>query len=176
MELTRKQKATKYFCYCLIIIFADLLQNTSGLFPQVFGARCLLLLPLAIILTIGEDILDGTLLGLFAGLLWDLTGSVHLGFNCIFIAAICFLSCSFVNFLARDTFITNLFSSAVAIALYCLLYWLFFIIIKGVDGGEMTILSFYIPCTVYTIVITPLLWLIIRPIKMKLNHEKRHDF
>lgn len=176
MELTRKQKATKYFFYCLMIIAADLLQNTPGLFPQIFGARCLLLIPIAIILTIGEDAFVGTLFGLFTGLLWDLTGAVHLGFNCIFIAVICFLSCAFVNFIARDTLITNIFSSAIAIALYCLLYWLLFIIIKGVDGGEMTLFSFYIPCAVYTIAVTPLLWLIIRPLKMKLNHETKHDF
>lgn len=176
MELTGTQKTIKYFCCCLIILLADLLQNTPGLFPEIFGARCFLLLPVSVILAMGENVMAGSLLGLFAGLLWDLTSAVHMGFNCIFIAVICFLSSALVTYIARDTFITNMISSAAAIILYCFIYWLFFIIIKGVDGGELTLFSFYIPCALYTAVLTPVLWLILRPVKMKLNHEKRQDF
>ncbi|MGN1202291.1 MAG: hypothetical protein ACI4RF_03280, partial [Eubacterium sp.] len=175
MELTRKQKTIKYFCYCLIILLADLLQNTDGLFPQIFGARCFLLLPVAIILAMGEDFFAGALLGLFAGLLWDLSGAVHLGFNCIYITIVCFLSAALVTYIARDTFITNMISSAAAIILYCLFYWLCFIIIKGIEGGEMTLFTFYIPCAVYTGVLTPVLWLLLRPIKRKLNHELKQN-
>lgn len=175
MELTGKQKTIKYFCYCLLIILADLLQNTAGLFPEIFGARCFLLLPLAVILSMGEDVTAGTLLGLFAGLLWDLTGAVHLGFNCIYIAAVCFLSSALVTYIMRDTFITNMISSGAAIVFYCLLYWLFFIIIKGVDGGELTLFSFYIPCAVYTAALTPVIWLVLRPVKRRLNREKQQN-
>jgi rod shape-determining protein MreD len=176
MELTRKQNVIKYVCYCLIILVVDLLQNTGGLFPEIFGARCFLLLPLVIILSMSEDVFAGTMLGLFAGLLWDLTGAVHLGFNCIFIAVMCFFSSALATYITRDTFITNMISSAIVITLYCLMYWLFFIIIKGVDGGELTIFSFYIPSGIYTAVLTPVLWLILKPIKMKLNHEKEQNF
>lgn len=176
MELTRKQKTIKYLCFCLIILLADLLQNTAGLFPQIFGARCFLLLPVAVILAMSEDVFGGTLLGLFAGLLWDLSAAVHLGFNCIYIALICFLSSALVTYIARNTFITNMISSAVTIILYCIIYWLCFIIIKGVDGGEMTLFSFYFPCAVYTGVLSPVIWLILTPIKRKLNHEKKQDF
>lgn len=176
MELTKKQKTTKYFCYCLIIMLADLLQNTAGLFPQVFGTRCFLLLPIAIILAMGEDVLAGAFIGLFAGLLWDLTAAVHLGFNCIYITVFCMISSALVSYIARDTFITNMISSAVTILFYCILYWLFFIIIKGVDGGETTIFTFYIPCAIYTGILTPVLWLILKPIKARLNHEQKQDF
>ncbi len=176
MELTRKQKTIKYLCFCLIILLADLFQNTIGLFPQILGARCFLLLPVAVILAMGEDILTGALLGLFAGLLWDLSAAVHLGFNCIYIAVICLLSSALVSYITRDTFITNMISSAVSIVLYCIIYWLCFIIIKGVDFGEMTLFSFYLPCAVYTAVITPVLWLILTPVKRRLNNENNQGF
>ncbi len=176
MELTKRQKTIKYFCYCLIIVLADLLQNTAGLFPQIFGARCFLLLPIAIILAMGEDIFAAALIGLFSGLLWDLTGAVHLGFNCIYITVFCMIAAALVSYIARDTFITNMISSAVTIIFYCILYWLLFIIIKGVDGGEMTIFTFYIPCAIYTGILTPVLWLILKPIKAKLNREQKQDF
>ncbi len=176
MELTRKQKSKKYFLYFLIILILDLLQNVAGLFPQVGGARCFLLLPAIIILAMGEDIVWASALGLFAGLLWDLTGSVHLGFNCIVLTAACFLTAVFSAYIARDTFITNIITSAITISLYCVMYWLFFIIIKGVNGGANTIFTFYIPCAIYTIVLTPVLWLILTPIKKKLNHTEKQEF
>lgn len=176
MELSKKQKTMKYFCYCLMILLADLLQNTGGLFPQIFGARCFLLLPLAIILSMGEDIIASAFMGLFAGLLWDMSGAVHLGFNCIFIAVVCFLSSALVTYIVRDTFITNMICAALVIILYCFLYWLFFIVIKGVDGGETTLFSFYIPCAIYTLILTPVIWLIMKPVKAKLNFVKSQEF
>lgn len=176
MELTTNQKIKKYIVYCLIIILADLLQNVSGLFPEIFGARCFLLLPIAIIFAMGEDYLGGTVIGLFAGLLWDLTASVHLGFNCIFIAFMCFIASALASNIVRDTFITNMISSVVTIFIYCVVYWLFFIIIKGVKGGEDTILSFYLPCGIYTAVFSPVLWLLLNPLKKKLNLIKKQDY
>ena len=88
--MSKRQQTIKYIFYCLIILICDLLQNVSGLFPEIYGARCFLLLPVSIILAMGEDERNGALLGLFAGLLWDLTSGVHMGFNCIYIMLMCF--------------------------------------------------------------------------------------
>lgn len=167
--MSAKKQTVKYIIYCLIILGCDLLQNVQGLFPEVWGARCFLLLPVTIILAMGEDEKNGALLGLFAGLLWDLTSGVHMGFNCTFIMIMCFFSCALVTYIARDIFITNFVSITVTTILYGFIYWLFFIIIKGVKGGEMTLVTFYIPCVIYTLVLTPLIYLILRPIKRKLN-------
>ena len=171
--MTRRQQTIKYICYCLIILLCDLLQNVSGLFPEIYGARCFLLLPVTIILSMGEDERNGALLGLFAGLLWDLTSGVHMGFNCIYIALMCFFASALVTYIARDIFITSFVSISITTVLYGFLYWLFFIIIKGVKNGEMTLVTFYLPCVVYTLVLTPLIYLILRPIKRKLNKEPK---
>lgn len=176
MELTAKQKAKKYIIYFLIIIVADFLQNVSGLFPEIYGARCFLLLPIAIIFAMGEEVLGGTIIGLFAGLLWDLTASVHMGFNFIFIALMCFIASALTSNIIRDTFITDMILSLITIFVYSTVYWLFFIIIKGVDGGEDTILNFYLPCGIYTAVLSPVLWLILNPLKNKLNLVKKQDY
>ncbi len=171
--MTRRQQTIKYICYCLIILLCDLLQNVGGLFPEIYGARCFLLLPVTVILSMGEDERNGALLGLFAGLLWDLTSGVHMGFNCIYIAVMCFFSSALVTYIARDIFITSFVSISVTTVLYGFLYWLFFIVIKGVKGGEMTLLTFYLPCVIYTLVLTPLIYLILKPIKRKLNQEPK---
>lgn len=172
MDLTRKQKTIKYICCCLLILFADLLQNVSGLLPEIMGARCFLIIPAVIILSLGEDELSAALLGLFAGFLWDMSSAVHMGFNCIFFAVLCFISAALVNHLIRDTFITNMLISVTAIILYCLTYWLCFIVIKGVEGGESTIFSFYLPCAVYTAAITPIVFILYKPIKKRFKNQK----
>ncbi len=171
--MTKRQKTIKYICYCLIILLCDMLQNVGGLFPEIYGARCFLLLPVTIILAMGEDEITGALLGLFAGLLWDLTSGVHMGFNCIYIALMCFFSCALVTYIARDIFITNIVSISVTTVLYGFLYWLFFIVVKGVSKGEITLITFYIPCVIYTLVLSPLIYVILKPIKRKLNQEPK---
>lgn len=171
MDLTRKQRLTKYICYCIFILFADLIQNVSGLMPEIFGARCFIIIPSLVILIIGEDEVTAAFIGLFAGLLWDMSSAVHMGFNCIFFAVICFIISILINHLIRDTFITNMIFCGTAIVLYCLLYWLAFIVIKGVDGGVSTLMCFYLPCAVYTAIVTPLVFIIYKPIKKRLNKK-----
>ncbi len=176
MELTKKQKTIKYFCYFLVIVLADLLQNVSGLFPEIAGSRCFLLLPAAIFFSMGENILAGSFIGLFAGLLWDLSSTVHMGFNCIFIMLFCLIASALTTYITRDTFMANMLMTAVTIVLYCLIYWLFFIVIKG-SGNEASVLfKFYLPCAIYTAVLSPVLWLILDPMKKKLNHTQKLDF
>lgn len=174
MELTARQKTTKYIVYCLIILAADLLQNISGLFPEIGGARCFLLIPLTVFLAGGEDFLAASLMGLFAGLIWDLTAAVHIGFNCILLTLFCFICSTLITYIARDIFVTNFIVSTVSTIVYGILYWLAFIVIKGVDGGYNTLFTFYIPCIIYTVIISLFIWAAVKPIKSKLNKTKNN--
>lgn len=169
MDLSYKQKTTKAVIYCVIVALAALIQNTAGLTIEIAGARCFLLLPVCMILGTGEDERFAAFLALFGGLLWDLSSSVHMGFNSIFMCILCFFGSALVTYILRNTFITNFIFSAVSIFLYCFLYWLFFIIIKDIKGAELTFFTFYIPCAVYTLIVTPLIYICLRPIKKALN-------
>lgn len=168
MELTKKQRTIKYVCCCLLIIAADFMQNIPHLFPEIAGARCFLLIPLVLFLAGGEDFLSATLMGLFAGLLWDLHSPVHLGFNCILLAVFCFVSSVLITYAARNIFITNFILSTASVILYVLLYWLIFIVIKGIDGGYDTLLYFYLPSAVYTVVVSLPIWAVLKLIKKRL--------
>lgn len=175
MELTKKQRTIKYICCFFVILVSDLLQNVSGLFPEIAGSRCFLLLNTAVILAMGEGILAGSLIGLFAGLLWDMSGAVHMGFNCIFIMLFCLIASSLTSYIARDTFITNMIMTSLTVISYCLVYWLLFIVIKGSGNEAEILLKFYIPCGVYTLALSPVVWLILSPMKRKLNKTNEID-
>lgn len=169
MDLKYQNKVAKTVVYFIITAVAALIQNTAGLTIEIAGARCFLLIPVCIILGMGEDEFFAGILGLFGGMLWDLTSAVHLGFNAVFLCIVCSLSALAVTYIVRDTFITATVFSVAAIFIYSLLYWLFFIIIKGVNGAELSLFSFYIPCAVYTAAVTPIVWFCAKPVKKKLT-------
>ena len=151
MELTTHQKTVKYTVYCLVIAVAGLLQNTPGLFWQIGSARCFLLLPVTLLLVMGERELPAALLGLFM--------------------LLCFGVSTVMERYIRSTFVTHMLFALPAPFLYGLLYWLCFILIKGVDGGTNTLFTFYLPCALYTAVVAPILWFLLRPLRQRLNRK-----
>lgn len=174
MELTKKDKTVKYIAYCGILMLCALLQNTAGLFPEIGGAHCFILIPVCVLISLNEDEKAAALLGLFAGALWDIVSAEHMGYNCIFLMLACFVSSTLVTYVFRNTFAVSMVCTAASIALYCLFYWLIFMVIQKSDGSVWTLFYFYIPCAVYTMALTPLLYLILKPLSRKLN--KINDF
>lgn len=169
MDLSYKQRTLKVVVYLILTALAALIQNTAGLTIEIGGARCFLLLPVCMILGSGEDERFAAVVALVGGMLWDLSSAVHLGFNAIYMCIMCFFGAALITYILRNTFITNFIFSVVFILIYCILYWLFFIIIKDVRGAELSLFTFYLPSALYTIVITPFIYLILRPIKNRLN-------
>lgn len=169
MTDTRNKQVKKYVIYCLFILIAELLQNVSGIIPEIFGARCFLIIPTVMILTSGEGELSASLLGLFAGALWDISSATHMGFNCIFFALTCFIASALVNNIIRNTFITNIIICSTVAVLYSLVYWLCFIVIKGTGGEAYTLFAFYLPSVIYTVAASAIAYFIFKPIKARLK-------
>ena len=169
MELSKKDKTIKYTLYCVILAAAALLQNVQGLWLQIGGARCFLLVPAALLLSLGEDERTAALLGLFAGFLWDSVSAAHMGFNCIVLMLLCYVAATIVNFLLRNTYWVAVVSAAIGTFIYCMLYWLIIIMPHGGDGSVLSLLYFYLPSFVYTAAVGIVLGMVFSPIKKKLN-------
>ena len=169
MDLSYRKKISKTIIYILIIAAAAIIQNTNGLTIEIGEARCFLLLPVTIMIGMGEDEGFAGILGLIGGLFWDLNSAVHFGFNAAFMCISCFCCAALVTYIIRNTFISNFVFSALSAFVYAFLYWLFFIIIKGVHGAELSLFSFYLPSAVYTMLTAPFIWFFINWIKKKLN-------
>ena len=145
MELTKKDKTIKYVIYCLIILFAGILQNVSGLWFTSGNARCFFLIPVCVLLGINEDEKNAALLGFFGGLIWDAVSSSHMGFNCIFLMLACYISSAFVVFVFRNTFLLGLIEAVVTIAVYVFVYWILFVLINQARERELLSESFIFP-------------------------------
>ena len=175
MELTKREKTIKYAFFCLFIAVAALLQNVGGLWFEIGGARCFFLIPVCVILGLDEDEKVSALLGLFAGFLWDAVSVQHMGYNAVILMLLCYIASAFVTFIFRDTFRIEAIATAVISFIYVLVYWLFFVLRKGVDGSAVAFLEFYFPCFIYTTLMMPVVYLLLTPIKRKLNKEPKID-
>lgn len=175
MELTRKKKIIKYSVYGAVLLVAALLQNIGGLFFEIGRARCFFLIPVCIILSITEDDRTAALIGLFGGFLWDMVSLQHYGFNCIYLMFICYCVSVLVSRLFRNTFISAFIACAVAIVFYCFIYWLFFVLFSKAEGAGTALGKFYLPCAVYTVVLTPLIEALLIPIKSKASGVRQLD-
>jgi len=173
MELTKKEKKIKYALYCFVIAVFALLQNVGGLWFEIGNARCFFLIPVCVILGLGEDEKVSALLALFAGLLWDAVSAQHMGFNSVILMLLCYIVSALVTFIFRDTFWIEFAASGIISLVYVLAYWLLFVLRRGVDGSAVSFLSFYFPCFVYTCLMMPILYLILTPLKRKLNKESK---
>ncbi len=174
-QLTKKDKTIKYISYCLILMLCAVLQNVGGLFFEIGGARCFFLVPVSVLLGIDEDERTSGLIGFFAGLLWDILSAQHMGFNCIFLMLICYLTSFLVSYLFRNAFWVGVIEAIIAVCLYCFTYWLVFMVFSSSEGSKSSLFYFYIPCAIYTAALTPAFNFLIRKLKIKLNKETQID-
>ena len=169
MELTKRDRTIKYTVFGVIIFMAGLLQNVLSYDFEIAGARCFIVVPVAVILGINEDEKTAALYGLFAGTILDMVSVQHKGYSCIFIMLACYISAALAQFVFRNTFWFNLVSAVVAIVLYCVIYWLLFVLIGAGEGRAASLLWFYLPSALYTVLLTPIVYFILNPLKNKLN-------
>lgn len=170
MHLTKKEKTIKYLIYCGIIALFSLIQNVGGLWFEIGGARCLFLIPLSILFSVGEDEKTSALLGLFSGVLWDVISTNHIAFNALFLMIACYITSVLITHLLRDTYWVGVVIACVFTLIYVLLYWTLFVLTKN-DGAAVILFKFYIPSFLYTGVISLLLNLPIVRLRAKLNKE-----
>ena len=98
-----------------------------------------------------------------------------MGFNSVILMLLCYITSAFVTFIFRDTFWIEAIATAVISFAYVLAYWLFFVLRKGVDGSAVAFFEFYFPCFIYTTLMMPIIYLVLTPIKRKLNKEPKID-
>lgn len=153
--------------FAVIILLAHILQNTNGFFPEIFGARAFLLIPLAVCIGMFEREITGAVFGLFAGALWDSVSGLGDGWNTLFLMLTGALCGLLINVLMRNHLLTALILSAAANVIYVSLYLLFFVIARGLDSAGYLFLTFYLPSAVYSFLFTPIFYITVRAIMKK---------
>ena len=170
LESQNKKLIIRRSCLALIILLISVLQNTDGFFPQIFGIRALILIPAVVCISMFERDIYGMLLGLFAGMLWDVFAS-GASFNALFLLSVGFICGTLINTIMRNNIVTALILSTAAILFYIILYWVFNYVLTGFDSAAYMLLRYYLPSVLYTAVFTPIMFIIIRNVEKRFSIE-----
>lgn len=121
----------RWVLYFLELIVFYVLQTTPGIIPEVYGARPVLLIPIALTIAMFEGDIGGMTVGIAAGLLIDMGGSDVLGFHAIILAILCFVLGSMTMQIFRTNLLVALLAALVAVPLVTVLQWVFFYVLQG---------------------------------------------
>lgn len=173
MHLTAESKKSilRRAVFAVLILLAASLQNTGGLFPEIFGVRAMLLIPAVVCISMHEREIPGIFYGLFAGLLWD-AYSAHPGnINALLLTAAGFVCGALINYSMRNNIVTAALLTAAAALVHNTAAWLFSCVIPGFDGAGRLYLTFYLPSCLYTLAVMPAFYFLTRLIINKSREQ-----
>ncbi len=156
-----KQKYIKYGIYAGIAVAVCILQNSKLAFPEIFGARVFLLIPLSVSISMHEREIPAALFGAFLGVLWDFSGGND-GFNTLILMALSAVCSILISHIMRRNIITAFVLSGGAVIIYELLYILGNVVLSGGGNPLGIMVSFYLPSAIYTLAFVPVMYYLIQ--------------
>ena len=169
MTVQAKTKVKRYVVYAVILLLAHILQNSLPIFPEILAVRPVLLISAAVCISMFEGELVGAIAGLVAGALWDTVTATADGYNAFYLMVACAVCGVMLRIFMRNNIITYIMMNTGVTMVYFLSYVLFFITARGIDGGTEMLLRYYLPMGVYSLLLTPLWYVIIRAANRKFS-------
>ena len=169
MTVQTKIKVKRYAVYGVIILLAHIFQNILTIFPQIASVRPVLLISVAVCISMFEGEVVGAVAGFMSGALWDTVTVTADGYNAFYLMAACAFCGVMLRIFMRNNIITYVMMNTGITMLYFLTYVLFFITARGIDGGSEMLLRYYLPMVIYSLLLTPLCYMLIRAISRKFS-------
>ena len=171
MTVQTKIKTQRYLIYALIVFLAHILQNTLFIFPEIASVRPLLLISVAVCIAMFEGELVGAVAGLVAGILWDTVTVTADGYNALYLTVTCAICGVLLRIFMRNNIITYIIMNSGITAVYLITYVLFFISARGIDGGTQLFFRYYLPMGIYSLLLTPFWYILIRTVNRKFSFD-----
>ena len=127
-------------------------------FPAVFGARPLLLIPIVVSIAMFEGPVGGAAAGIAGGLLWDLYADRLFGFSALFLMAICCACGLLVRLLIRNNLLSAMLLFSGALLTQGLMDWFFNYVLWMKEDPLYMLGRMLLPDMAYTLVVSPLLY------------------
>jgi len=166
MNRTRIVLAVKYAVYALVLLILYVLQTTPGLFA-IRGITPILVVPAAIAIAMHEGELAGGFYGALAGLFCDMSGRVLFGFNGLFISFFCVVAGLLVIHLMHSNLRNCILFVAGTMLATSSLEFFFGYGIWGHENAWRIYVFLTLPTVLYTVIVSPLLFLIVRKFHRK---------
>ncbi len=171
MTVQTKTKTKRYLIYAFIILMAHLFQNTVCIFPQIASVRPILLISVAVCVSMFEGEIAGAGAGLLAGALWDTVTVTADGYNAFYLMVSCAVCGVLLRIFMRNNIITYTIMNSSITLVYIITYIVFFISARGIDGAVPMFFRYYLPMIIYTLVLTPLWYILIRSVYRNFSYD-----
>ena len=171
MTVQTKIKTKRYLTYALIIFLAHIVQNVLCVFPEIASVRPILLISVAVCISMFEGELVGAAAGLLAGALWDTVTVAADGYNAFYLMVACAVCGVMLRIFMRNNIVTYVIMNSGITLIYVITYVLFFISARGIDDAGAIFFRYYIPMGVYSLIFTPLWYILIRSIYRKFSFD-----
>lgn len=146
------------------VVITFLFQNTGGLFPAPFGIKALLLIPLTICISMFEREFAGIFYGLLSGALLDAFSAQSSVFNSLMLTIFGFAAGSLITYLMRNNLLCATMLTAVAACVYNVISFVVYSAFDSLDAPVATFFRYYFTSAVYTILLTPVYYFIVRAV------------
>lgn len=167
MNKRAKIMVVKYVTYSLLMLVLYVLQLFS-----IAGIKPVLVFPFAVAVAMFDKQLAGGLFGLFAGILCDTSSNVLFGFQSILYLVICTAVGLLVVYFMQPSVVNSLIFTGCGLGFRLFLEYFFYYVMWGYDNSHLILLGQMLPL-LYTLVVTPLLFLAVR--KMHLFFEEKME-
>ena len=160
--LFRHKNYISWVIYGVAALLLMLLQTAPRVFPSIFGARPLPLIPFVVCAAILEGAKAGAVIGALSGLLWGVYAFRLFGFDALLLMLIGLTVGLLVEWFLR----ANLLSASVlctgAVLLWTLADWLCFWVIPLREQPGAVLLRVLLPNALYTVLLSPLVyWMVL---------------
>lgn len=170
LEAEKKSTILRRLILAIIIFVLSFMQSGDGRFPQFFGIRALLVIPVLVAVSMYERDVSGIFFGIFAGALCDIFAAGN-NFNAIYFVIVGFVCGTLMNTIMRNNIFTHLLLSSAFCFVYNLIYWLYHFVFAGLDRSIFMFFRYYLTSTIYSVILSPLAFIIIRIIEKKFRPE-----
>ncbi len=157
--------ASRRLLLTAVVIVAALIQSCT--LPAV-NLRICLLLPLTVIIAMFEKESAGLLYGILAGCLWDVSTATADGMKALFLAMTGCICGLLIRYIMRNNLLSALVLTGAASLLFFIGHWVLYVVPHG-TGMWASLLRFYIPQILITLLMTVIIYFFIRAIEKKLR-------
>jgi rod shape-determining protein MreD len=167
-----KFKWIRYFAYSIELLVLFMVQETPGLIPALFGARPVLLIPVALSIALFENERASLLFGLFSGLMIDFGMGETLGFHALLLTVVCYYIALIAANLIKTNFLTAMLTVTVTSAVLFLLQWVFYFVLYNYQDAGYVLSVHYLPRFFYTVAVMPIVYYFNRALAIQIRAKE----
>lgn len=165
-QLTRSEKikycAVARWAIYIFMIFASVIIINIGQ-----GVKPVLLIPLCTCICMNEGEYTAAVLGGICGLLIDFSMGKIFGYSSVFMIAFCVATVLLFKHYLLQNILNIVWMTAVFTAVYEFCDYFFFYAMWNYEGAEYVFKEKCIPCIIYTTIISPIIWLLVKPVQKR---------